>query len=219
MTSKLILAASLLTSLALATSAQAAATCDDVDHAVSATEDFVEMAMSPDKAAAEKALGEIGATLKIVSGDLSAQTLQKSEALAKKTEAAFAGGDMSGASIAAMDLYGQLAGSFKNRLPTVLDVAMLDESGFRLRALAGAKAPDWTAVDAAVKDAGARWESSKGLIDDKAVVDLLASIQQGLTDSSVQKNAPWLQSSASMLLDSVDLLERAIKNTSREACK
>lgn len=212
-------ALSALAIFAISGAAHAKATCDQIDQAISSTEDFVEMALAADTAASKDALGAISATLTAVGGDLPPETMQKAQALAKQVESAHAGNDMSAAALAAMDLYGELAGAFKNRLPTELNIAMLDESGFRMHALLGAKQPDWAALERASKTAGQRWENAKGQVKDKALAELMDHLLASAAVSAAQKNDAWLHSSASLLLDSVDLLERAIKNTAKGACK
>jgi hypothetical protein len=216
---KLTAAFSALAVLALSGSAHAKAACGQIDQAISSTEDFVEMALAADAAASTDALGAISAAFKPVAGDLSKDAAQRAEALVKQVEIAHSGGDKSAAALAAMDLYGALAGAFKDRLPTALDIAMLDESGFRLHALLGAAQPDWAALDSAVKTAGQRWESAKGQVQDKALTDLMDHLLAGTAEAAAQKNGAWLHESASLLLDSVDLLERAVKNSAKEACK
>jgi hypothetical protein len=216
---KLTAALSALTVLALSGGAHAIAACGQIDQAISSTEDFVEMALAADAAASADALDAISAALKPVAGDLSQDAAQRAEALVKQVESAHSGGDMSAAALAAMDLYGELAGAFKDRLPTALNIAMLDESGFRLRALLGAAQPDWAALDSTVKTAGQRWESAKGQVEDKALADLMDHLQAGTAEAAAQKNAAWLGASATLLLDSVDLLERAVKNSAKGACK
>ena len=216
---KLTAALSALAVLALSGGAHASASCGQIDQAISSTEDFVEMALASDAAASKDALGVIGASLTAVSPDLSPEAMQRSQALLKQAEGAYAASDMSAASLAAMNLYGELAKAFKGRLPTDLDIAMLDESGFRLHALLGAEKPDWAAVESAARAAGQRWESAKRRVKDKALGDLMDHLLPSVAESAARKNAAWLHSSASLLLDSVDLLERANKNTAKGACK
>jgi hypothetical protein len=219
MKSKLTVIAPFLAVFAASGGAYAQASCDQIDQAISSTEDFVELALADDRAASKDALGAIGAALADVGGDMPPDAKQGAEALTKQVEGAYAAGDMSAASLAAMDLYGALAAAFERRLPTELNIAMLDESGFRLHALLGAGQTDWAALDSAAKTAGLRWEKSKTSVKDKALVDLMDHLLAGVGDGAANKNPAWLRSSASLLLDSVDLLEHAVKNGAKGACQ
>jgi hypothetical protein len=219
MRSSFTVIAPLLAVFAASGGAYAKATCDQIDQAISSTEDFVELALTDDRSASKNALGAISASLAGVGGDMPPDAKQRAAALTKQVESAYAAGDMSAASLTAMDLYGALAAAFEYRLPTGLNIAMLDESGFRLHALLGASQPDWAALDTAAKTAVLRWGKSKASVKDKALADLMEHLLAGVTDAAAQKNAAWLHSSASLLLDSVDLLERAVKNGAKGACK
>jgi hypothetical protein len=216
---KLAVTLSVLAIFAISGEAHAKATCDQIDQAISSTEDFVEMALAADTAASKDALGAIGAALTAAGGSLSPEAAQKAQAFVKQVESAYAGNDVSAAALFAMDLYGELAGAFKNRLPTDLNIAMLDESGFRMHALLGAKRPDWAALESAAKTAGQRWGTAKAQVKDKALADLMDHLLAGISDAAAQKNDAWLHSSASLLLDSVDLLERSVKNSAKGACR
>jgi hypothetical protein len=61
-------------------------------------------------------------------------------------------------------------------------------------------------------------EKTKAVLKDQALIDLADSITTALSSSLAAKDSAWLGSSAQILLDSVDLLERQLKNTSKEAC-
>jgi hypothetical protein len=218
MKSKFTVVAPILAVLAASGGAHAKASCDQIDRAISSTEDFVEVALADDRAASKDALAAIGPALAAVGGDVPADVMKGALALGKQVESEYAAGNMSAASLAAMDLYGALAAAFERRLPTSLNIAMLDESGFRLNALLGAGQPDWTALDSAAQMAGLRWEKSKASVKDKALVDLMDHLLAGVSDGAAQESPAWLSSSASLLLDSVDLLERAVKNGAKGAC-
>ena len=52
-----------------------------------------------------------------------------------------------------------------------------------------------------------------------ALLDLGASVQAGLEGAAAAKDLAWPKSLAQIQLDSVDLLERAVKNTAKGACR
>jgi hypothetical protein len=193
-------------------------TCDQIDLAISSTEDFAEVVGGKDKLATRKALGVIETSYSGVKRSLNQTVSAQITTLIGTIKSAEASGNPSGATVAALEIYRLLAGAFVARLPTTLNVAMLDYSGFRLRGLAAAQNVNWTAVAATVKDAGRNWSITRKKLKDKALLDLGDSIQAGLASASKVERRDWLNSTAQIQLDSVDLLERVIKNTGKGAC-
>ena len=212
-------AAALLLSLSMSAQAAPKPSCDQIDAAISSTEDFAETILAGDAKAAEEALGAIRETFSAVRQSLPADAVAAIDAKIAATETAAQAGDASGAAVAAMEAYRLLAAAFEARLPTTLDVAMLDYSGFRLHGLAAAPAADWAAISTTVAEAGGNWATARKRMDDKTLVDLGTSVQAGLESAVSAKQAGWLSSLAQIQLDSVDLLERAVKNKAKGACK
>jgi hypothetical protein len=133
------------------------------------------------------------------------------DALAKQSP------DASSSSLNALEDYKKLVAQFEPSLPTTLPVAMLDYSGFKLRALAAASQIDWQAINVARDEA--RLNLANSNLTDKAILDLGANLLAGLDIAIATQNAKWVNSSAQILLDSVDLIERQIKNPAKGACK
>jgi hypothetical protein len=202
----------------LATPALAKSSCDQIDAAISANEDFVEVALGGDAAALKDAHAAIRTTFDAVKNSLPAAAAGQSLATIDAVDAAVSSGEMSTASIAAIENYAVLAKAFEKRLPTSLEAAMLDYAGFRLHGLGAAKAIDWAKVEATVNDSRANTKAAGIGPDDKALTDLMDNIHAGLAGATASKNAEWLASTAQILLDSVDLVERSVKNGAKEAC-
>jgi hypothetical protein len=211
----LILAVALWTANFTTSQAGANITCKQIDEAISANEDFVEAALAKDAKATPKA---ITASFKVVSAALSSQHQSDALQQIKLTEEQFSTGDAPLAALSAIENYKILVTAFENRLPTSLDAAMLDYAGFKLRSLAAAKTVDWNLVSATVAEADANWATAKGKMKNKAVIDLVDSIQASLSQAVAGQNTQWLDGVAQILLDSVDLVEAQIKNPAKGAC-
>jgi hypothetical protein len=205
--------------LCIPASAAPKPSCDQIDAAISANEDFAEAALGGDAGAAKEALAAIGEQLAVVKAAIPEAARTKAEAQIEAVEAAAAAGDNPGAAVAAVEVYRTLAAAFERRLPTTLDVAMLDYSGFRLAGLAASKPVDWGAIAATVGEAGMNWQTAGKRFKDKGLADLMGDIQTGLEGAAAAKDEAWLGSVARIQLDSVDLLERVVKNREKGACK
>jgi hypothetical protein len=120
-------------------------------------------------------------------------------------------------SLEALEDYKKLVARFEASLPTTLPVAMLDYAGFKLRALAAAQNVDWQAIAATRDETHQNWAKIK--LMDKAVFDLGTNNLASLDLALATQNAKWVDSSAQILLDSVDLIERQIKNPAKGACQ
>jgi hypothetical protein len=213
-----VLAARLALIWSLPASASAAPSCEVIDKAISAQEDFVEMALSGDAEATAAAQKAVHGHVASIATALPANLSPKTEAALTKLDAAVAGQNMSEASLAAMENYALLVEAFEKRLPTSRSIALLDHAGFKLQALAAAVPVDWSAIAATLQDANRDIETASGMISDNALRDVMQTISKSLASAQAAKNNAWITSSAQMLLDSVDLLERSVKNKSKQAC-
>jgi hypothetical protein len=208
--------------LAMAGSAQPAlakASCDEIDAAISATEDFAEKIAAGDVSAVKADMSAIRKSHAVIAADLGAEAGAATDVDVKMVNDAIAKADYPAAANAALSLYRNLTTEFAKRLPTTLDIAMQDYSGFQLRVLAAMPETDWTAVEATVSESSGNWNATKKLLKDNALRDLGDSVQAGLTDAAKARNGAWLSSVAQIQLDSVDLLEHVVKNTSKGACQ
>jgi hypothetical protein len=217
----------IVTACAWATCASAAApsptlstppSCKLIDAAISSTEDFAEIAQGTDPAAIETARSAIQTALDRVRPVLDQKIASAIASSLATVMAADKNGDVSQSAVASMDIYKLLVQQFEPRLPTTRSVAMLDYAGFKLSALLMSPQPDWAAVSALVQEASHNWTTARAELKDKALVDIGTSIHMGLQEASTKKNVDWLRSLAKMQLDSVDLLERVIKNKTKGAC-
>jgi hypothetical protein len=213
-----IIAASLVALFAAPSLAASKANCDAIDKAISANEDFVEIALGSDAPALLEAQRAVHGNFALISAALPQDVARKAEAAMANLDAAVAARQKSEASLAAMENYTILVKAFDQRLPTTPEVAMLDHAGFKLHALLAAKTIDWSAIGETVAKTEALLTSATGQIKDKAVKDILATIATGLLDAHAAQDSAWEHHSAQMLLDSVDLIERTVKNPSKQAC-
>ena len=146
------------------------------------------------------------------------QVAEQISRLIETVDSSAASGDMSGAAVSAVEIYRLLVGQFEQRLATTRAVAMLDYSGFRLLGLAGADHVNWIAIAATVQEAGENWAGTRRHLKDKVLSDLGNTIQTGLDAAAMARNLNWLRSLAQIQLDTVDLLERVVKNHAQGAC-
>jgi hypothetical protein len=198
--------------------AQAQPSCKQIDEAISANEDFVEVALGIDKLPLAPALQTIKSTLKKLDQALTANFRDQSSTQINVIETQVSSGELALAAVAAIENYKVLITAFDSRLATTFDTAMLDYAGFKLLSLTATKTLDWPAMSKTVGESKQSWKKTKGLIKDQAVIDLVDSTQAALDDALTAKDAAWLSSAAQILLDSVDLVERYSKNTSKSAC-
>jgi hypothetical protein len=218
MLKSMIIAGSLLAFSSVPSLAASKASCDAIDKAVSANEDFVEIVLVSDVSAYADAQKAVRDNFALVAASLAPDVAGQANAAMAKLDTAFAAGQMSEASLAAMENYTVLVNAFNKRLPTTIEVAMLDHAGFKIHALLAAKSVDWAVVGETVANTQALLKSAGNQIKDKAVKDILATISVGLTEAHKAQDNAWEHHSAQLLLDSVDLIERTVKNTSKQAC-
>lgn len=208
--------------LALTLSGQAEAksvlNCKAMDAAISANEDFVEVALLANPAGLAEAHQAVIDSLSAVEKSLSKDHLQQARLSVDKLNQAVAANDMSAAALAAMDSYEVLVGAFEPNLPTTRDVAMLDHAGFKVHALLAAKTIDWISIGDTLTTTKVDIKAASQQLDDKALQDMLATLAKGLADAYQAKDKAWEHNTAQLLLDSVDLIERTVKNPSKQAC-
>jgi hypothetical protein len=192
--------------------------CKQIDQAISANEDFVEVALGIDDLPLPPALQTIKTTYGKVEPSLSQASRGFADAEIKKVEKNMAEGDLPMAAVAAIENYKVLVAAFDKRLPTTLDTAMLDYAGFKLLSQTAAKTLDWTGMAQTVEGSKINWEKTKALMKDQGVIDLVDSVHVGMQAALLARNVPWLGFSAQVLLDSVDLIERNSPNPAKGAC-
>lgn len=201
--------------------AQTAPTCAQIDAATSANEEFVEIALTKDINATRTALAAIRRTYAQVKLTLPAETVTQIDELIRTIISETATRDFPSAAEAATQVYRNLIVAFRLRLPTTLNVAMLDFTGFRLLALAAMQPVPWPATEATIRISGVNTASIQKrleVLQEPGLSKLAGNIQTGLEGAAAARQTAWLASVAQIQLDSVDLLERLIKNPSSVAC-
>jgi hypothetical protein len=198
--------------------AKADPSCKDIDKAISANEDFVEIALGIDRLQIAPALQTIKNTLKSVESGMPPKSKTDAAVQVELIELNFRRSDLPASAVAAIETYRVLISNYNSRLTTPLDTAMLDYVGFKLLALTAAQNLNWPEISKTVSEGQSSLEKTKAVLKDQALIDLADSITTALSSSLAAKDSAWLGSSAQILLDSVDLLERQLKNTSKEAC-
>jgi hypothetical protein len=212
------LAALLIVAMPHAADATPDANCKSIDAAISANEDFVEVALGIDAMSPDAALKTIHDTAKAVEPSLEKDEAKHLQTTLSAIDAAFKAGHMPEAAVAAMENYAVLVKAFEKRLPTTQDVAMLDYAGFRLLGLVATSPPDWEAMTTTVVLAQTRLKATSVRMKDQGLTDLSVTIATGLQDAAKAKDGPWLAHAAQVLLDSVDLMEPKARSTASQAC-
>lgn len=195
--------------------------CDLLDQATSANEDFTEATVAGDIKAAETARLVIHDTFGRIKISLSPSAVTKAEAYIRIVDSAFAAGNLPRAGEAAIEVYGVLINGLSTRLATTLDVATLDYTGYKIQAQAAAKQRSWTAIDKTVELSATNTASAVNrlpVVDNKALISLVTDAHAGIEAASDAKLPAWITTATQIQLDSVDFLEGVIKNPSPDAC-
>ncbi len=192
--------------------------CKDLDTAISANEDFVEIALGIDDLPLPPALDTIKAQLKRVEPWMTAPLKLKATGQVADIETKMKAGDNPMAAVAAIETYQTLIADFKTILPTSYETAMLDYVGFKILSLTAAQNPNWVELALTVAQGRKNWDKIKPALKDQGVIDLVDSTQTALDKALAAKDSKWLGSASQTLLDSVDLIERQSKNLTKGAC-
>jgi hypothetical protein len=206
--------------LALLVPSEAApiASCKAIDAVISANEDFVEIILGSDISSRAEAQKKMQTSFTAVIAALAPDVAKQVQTNIGLLNQAVAANQLSQAALGAMENYGILVNAFEKRLPTTREVAMLDHAGFKLHALLAADPVDWTAIGDALTKTEAYLKITSTQLDDKAIQDMLATLTEGLANALQVQNKAWEHNAAQILLDSVDLIERKVKNQSKQAC-
>jgi hypothetical protein len=202
--------------------ATTAPSCKLIDQATSANEDFAEAAVAGDPTAADDARRAIHETFDQIRASLQRSSITKAEALIGVVDSASAAGNLPHAGQAAIGVYRVLINAFSARLPTTLDVATLDYTGYKLQTQAAASRQDWAAINKTVDLSAVKTGSAVNrlsLPDDKALVDLATDAHAAIEAASDAEHAGWITTAAQVQLDTVDFLEGIVKNPSPDACR
>ncbi len=192
--------------------------CKTIDAAISANEEFVESILEVNMKAQLQTRKDM-TSLNVELGKSMAAKHAKASALAiASLDAALAAGNNRNAMLAAMQNYAILVENFKARLPASQNVAMLDHAGFSLQAILADGKPDWSMVKAVQASLDADVKAIDSQIEKGPLADLLHDTVSSIDAAIAQSDIKWLNASALILLDSVDLVEAVVKNKSPHAC-
>jgi hypothetical protein len=195
------------------------AACEDIDAAISASEDVAEAAIAGDAENARKFSAKLTSALGGTHLDWSPEQSKKAGERLAHLKSSLESEKLAEAALASTDVYSVLVVAYEPRLPTTLDVASLDFAGFRLKALAAARDPNWELIEQAAGEASKSFEAAAARVSDPALKDLAAEIGESLVPAAKSHNIEWLDTAADQTLAVVDLLERVVRNKSESACK
>jgi hypothetical protein len=194
--------------------AKPSAICKTIDSAISANEEFVESILEVNP----KARAATRKDMSAFNVELSAENGKASTAAISALDAALASGNERDAMLAAMQNYAVLVENFKTRLPTSQNVAMLDHAGFSLQAITASGTPDWAMVKSVQTALATDINAIDKQLDAGPLADLLHDTATSIDQAIAQSDVKWLNASALILLDSVDLVEAVVKNKNPGAC-
>ena len=181
----------------------------DPATAASAAEDMVDFALAGERARVETKLNELRSQLPQLQQALGEKAATEIERRTGEIESALGRDQLVEAALLANETFRTIVEARGPVGGVPLEVSLLDYSGFRLKALASAGQPDWSAVAGAAQESGGWWQQLIGRIQDKGLRDLMNTLQEGLSQAVTEKNAAQLAFAAQMQLDAVDLLEKA----------
>lgn len=120
--------------------------------------------------------------------------------------------DNTRAALSAIEIYRYLQEAMDPAArPAPIEIALFDYSGFKLSALALAARPDWKLIAAANTEAAEFWKRLEPRIKEKALKNLVITIQNGLAEGLKRRDSKLVGFAARALLDTVDLLEGQFK--------
>jgi hypothetical protein len=195
------------------------AACDDIDAAISASEDVAEAAIAGDAEGARKFSARLTSALTGSNLDWSPEKSRRAGERLAILKSSLESEKLAEAALASTDVYSVSVAAYEPRLPTTLDVASLDFAGFRLKALAAARNPNWEAIERSAEEAAKSFDSAAARVTDPALKDLAAEIGESLVPAAKSHKIEWLDTAADQTLAVVDLLERVVRNKSAIACK
>jgi hypothetical protein len=217
---KICLCYALATLLAVSAPAAAktAASCKTIDDAISANEEFVESILEANPKARVATRQDMSRFNVELGSALSTANAKASANAITALDTALASGNDRDAMLAAMQNYAVLVENFKTRIPTSQNVAMLDHAGFSLQAIAASGTPDWSIVKSVQIALASDIKAIDKQMDAGPLADLLHDTASSIDQAIAQSDVKWLNASALILLDSVDLVEAVVKNKTPGAC-
>jgi hypothetical protein len=218
MKTTLCLACAGLIALSAPSAAKTPDQCKTIDDAISANEEFVEAILEGNLKARLHTRKDMTFLNVELGKSLAPNHATASADAITALDAALAVGNERDAMLAAMQNYATLVENFKARLPTSQNVAMLDHAGFSLQAILADGNPDWAKVIAVQASLAADVKALDGQLAKGPLADLLHDTVSSIDAAIAHSDVKWLNASALILLDSVDLVEAVVKNKSSDAC-
>jgi hypothetical protein len=214
----LCVAFAILIAVSAPVAAKPAASCKAIDDAISANEEFVESILEANPKARVTTRQDMSRFNVELGKALSAGNAKTSAKTIAALDAALASGNERDAMLAALQNYAVLVENFKTRIPTSQNVAMLDHAGFSLQAIAASGTTDWAMVKSVQTALATDIKAIDKQMDAGPLADLLHDTASSIDQAIAQSDVKWLNASALILLDSVDLVEAVVKNKSSGAC-
>jgi hypothetical protein len=211
-------ALAILIAVSAPAAAKSAASCKTIDDAISANEEFVESILEANPKARVTTREDMSRFNVELGSALSTSNAKASAKAIAALDTALASGNERDAMLAALQNYAVLVRNFKTRIPTSQNVAMLDHAGFSLQAIAASGTPDWALVKSAQTALATDLTAIDKQIDAGPLADLLHDTASNIDQAIAQSDVKWLNASALILLDSVDLVEAVVRNNSPGAC-
>lgn len=180
----------------------------DPSTTASRAEDLMDFAMAGDRGRATDKLNELRADLpklRSALGETAADTVERHLAA---IEEGLAKADLTAAALAADETFRTIVEAQGGSGGLPIEVSLLDYSGFKLKALALAKQPDWPAIQAALSEATGFWERIATRVPQGGLRDLIYNLEAGIAEGAKQQDTSQVAFGAQILLDAVDLLEK-----------
>ncbi len=180
-------------------------------------EDLAEFATAADEAEMDRTLAVIEDEASLTRSALDAAGRERFDALLSALRAAREAGDYTAVALGSVDAYRVLVEGFDDAALTVPKaVSLLDYVGFRLHILAGAKSPDWTAIEETTEEARGLWANLEGQVEHKGLRDAMNTTIGGLAQAVEARDALMTRFAAQVDLDLVDLLEGYFEDSAAE---
>lgn len=181
----------------------------DPSVAASAAEDMIDFALAGDAGRVEERVLDLRnqtSALRQTFGDATAGSVESRLA---SIETALGKGDFVQVALQANEAFRAIVEARGPDGTVPLEVSLLDYSGFKLKTLSTADQVDWEAVKRAADEEARFWTAMTDKVADKGLRDLMNSLQEGLAQGVAEEDATQVAFAAQMLLDAVDLLEKA----------
>ncbi|MDB6030826.1 MAG: hypothetical protein JWM16_1164 [Verrucomicrobiales bacterium] len=171
-------------------------------------EDMVEFALNKNDAGIAKSLNSAKKQAAAVRDALPAAATAKFEMMLEGLQKTAAAKERYSVATSAVEMFRLLIDGLQaDNLKVPKEVSLLDYAGFKLKVLAAAPQPDWSAMREIAGDAATWWAAIKAKVTEKALRDAVNTTVKGVQQAGKLEHLPMLVFAAQMDLDLVDLLE------------